>query len=141
MARKVIKSSSILGHTRKNLNDNLLELYTADATLLTRISPAVQTLVATGAVTAGVKVLELSHTGTVIAAAMASAVNHPGFFAVVNTSASGTAAHTLTLTTGTLNGTNKIATLNAPGEALLIYFDAAGRGTIIANIGSVAISG
>ena len=81
-----------------------------------------QELLATGAVTAGVKSLELNHTGTIIAATAASAVDHAGFFYLVNTSASGTAAHKLTLTAGTFDGTNNIA------------------GRIIVNTGSVALS-
>jgi len=116
---------------------------TATATEINRVadvSARVQELTATGAVTAGVQSVELNHASTIIAATIASAVNHPGLFVVKNTSASGTAAHTLTLTAGTFNGTNNVATLNAPNEALIVYFDSAGKGTIVANVGSVALS-
>lgn len=99
-----------------------------------------QELTASGAVTAGVKTLRLNHASVVIAATMV-ATEHPGYFSVVDTSATGTAAHTLTLTGGTFNGTNTIATLNALNESLLVYFDAAGLGTIITNSGAVALSG
>lgn len=104
------------------------------------VSARVQELTATGAVTAGVQSVELSHASTVIEATIADSANHAGFFIVKNTSASGTAAHTLTLTSGTFNGTNNVATLNAPNEALVVYFDSAGNGTIVENIGSVALS-
>ena len=104
------------------------------------VSARVQELTATGAVTAGVQSVELNHATVVAAATIADASTHQGLFIVKNTSASGTAAHTLTLTSGTFNGTNNVATLNAPNEALVVYFDSAGDGTIIENIGTVALS-
>lgn len=104
------------------------------------VSARVQELTATGAVTAGVQSVELNHASTVIAATIADASNHQGLFIVKDTSASGTAAHTLTLTSGTFDGTNNVATLNAPNEALVVYFDSAGNGTIVENVGAVALS-
>lgn len=98
-----------------------------------------QELTASGAVTTGVQSLELNHATVVVAATMV-ATEHPGFFYVVDTSASGTAAHTVTLTGGTWDGTNTVATFNAPAESLLVFFDAAGNGRIILNTGSVALS-
>lgn len=100
---------------------------------------AKQALTATGAVSADTKILELNHATVVIAATM-DAADHQGLFIVRDTSASGTAAHTVTLTNGTWDGTNTIATLNAPGEALTVFFDSAGRGQIIENTGAVALS-
>jgi len=50
------------------------------------------------------------------------------------------AAHTLTLTAGTFDGTNNVATLNAPGEALAVFVDGDGNGTILENTGAVALS-
>ena len=117
---------------------------TATATEINRaadVSARVQELTATAAVTAGVQSLELNHASTIIAATIASTLNHPGLFVVKDTSATGTAAHTVTITTGTWNGTNKIITLNALNEALAVYFDSAGDGTILVNVGSVALSG
>ncbi len=117
---------------------------TATATEINRaadVSARVQELTATAAVTAGVQSLELNHASTIIAATIASTLNHPGLFVVKDTSATGTAAHTVTITTGTWNGTNKIITLNALNEALAVYFDSAGNGTILVNVGSVALSG
>ena len=103
-------------------------------------SALAQGLTASGAVTAGVRSVELNHASTVIAATIADARAHQGLFVVKNTSASGTAAHTLTLTSGTFNGTNNVATLNAPNEALIVWFDSAGNGTIVENVGAVALS-
>ena len=105
------------------------------------VSARVQELTATAAVTAGVQSLELNHASTIIAATIASTLNHPGLFVVKDTSATGTAAHTVTITTGTWNGTNKIITLNALNEALVVYFDSAGNGSILVNLGAVALSG
>lgn len=104
------------------------------------VSARVQELTASGAVTAGVQSVELNHATVVVAATIANAANHQGLFIVKDTSASGTAAHTLTLTAGTFNGTATVATLNAPNEALVVYFDSAGNGTIVENIGAVALS-
>jgi len=104
------------------------------------VSGRTQELTATDAVTAGVQSLELNHATVVVAATIADASNHQGLFIVKDTSASGTAAHTLTLTAGTFDGTNNVATLNAPNEALIVYFDSAGDGTIVENVGTVALS-
>ncbi len=99
-----------------------------------------QELTVSGAVTAGVQSVELNHASTIIAATSADAAAHQGFFIVKNTSASGTAAHNLVLTSGTFDGTNDTATLNAPNEALVVFFDSSGNGTIVENVGAVALS-
>jgi hypothetical protein len=98
------------------------------------------TATAGGTIAAGIQSVELNHTGTIAAATIADAANHQGIFIVKDTSATGTAAHTLTLTAGTFNGTNNVATLNALNEALVVYFDSAGNGTVIENVGTVALS-
>lgn len=98
-----------------------------------------QVLTASGAVAPGVQSLELNHASVVVAATMV-ATEHKGLFIVKDTSATGTAAHTLTLTGGTFNGTATVATLNARDEFLAVYFDSTGRGQVIANVGSVALS-
>lgn len=104
------------------------------------VSARVQELTVTGAVTAGVKSVELNHATVVVEATVADAANHQGLFIVKNTSATGTAAHTLTLTAGTFNGTATVATLNAPNECLVVYFDSNGDGTIVENVGSVGLA-
>lgn len=104
------------------------------------VSARTQELTASGAVTAGKQSVELNHATVVIAATIADAVNHQGLFIAKDTSATGTAAHTLTLTAGTFNGTNNVATFNARDECLVVYFDSTGRGTIIVNVGGVALS-
>lgn len=99
----------------------------------------VQELTATGTVSVTTRVLELNHATVIVAATLAQAPVSQ-MFIVKDTSASGTAAHTLTLTAGTFNGTNNVATLDAPNEALVVYFDSAGNGTIVENVGTVALS-
>ena len=95
-------------------------------------------LTASAAVPATVRVLELNHASVVIAATYTVVPNT--IFIVKDTSATGTAAHTLTITGGTFNGTNTVATLNARDEFLIVHFDSAGRGQVIANVGAVALS-
>jgi len=104
------------------------------------VSARVAELTVSGDILAGVQSVELNHDTVVVAATIADAANHQGLFIVKDTSASGIAAHTLTLTAGTFDGTNYIATLDAPNEALVVYFDSAGNGTIIENIGAVALA-
>jgi len=99
-----------------------------------------QELTASGAVNPGAQIVELNHATVVIAATIADFAAHPGIFIVKDTSGSGTAAHTLTLTAGTFDGTNNVATLNAPGEALAVFVDGDGNGTILENTGAVALS-
>lgn len=103
-------------------------------------SPVSQELTASGAIVPGVQSIELNHATVAVVTTIADAKEHHGLFMVVDTSASGTAAHTVTLTSGTFNGTNNVATLNAPKEALIVWFDSAGNGTIVENVGTVALS-
>jgi hypothetical protein len=100
----------------------------------------VQELTASGAVTAGVNSIELNHATVVIAATIADLANHPGLLVIKDTSATGTAAHTVTATAGTFDGTNNVVTLNALNECIAIWVDSAGNGTILENVGSVAVS-
>lgn len=109
------------------------------ATHFSGVMMNVQELTASGAVKAGINFLELNHATVVIAATIADAKNHQ-LLMVKDTSATGTAAHTVTLTSGTWDGTNTIITLNALNEAILVAFDSAGNGTILENVGSVALS-
>ena len=104
------------------------------------ISGETQELTVSGAVNAGAQIVELNHATVVVAATIADFAAHAGIFIVKDTSASGTAAHTLTLTAGTFDGTNTVATLNAPAEQLVVFVDGDGNGTILQNTGSVALS-
>lgn len=97
-----------------------------------------RTLTASAAVPTGTQFIELNHASVVIAATLV--VTPSSMLIIKDTSATGTAAHTVTLTGGTFNGTATIATLNARDEMLVVFFDSAGRGQVIANVGAVALS-
>jgi len=104
-------------------------------------STQVQELTVSGAILDGVQSVELNSTAAeIVAATLADASAHQGLFVVKNTSASGTKAHTVTITTGTWDGTNKVITLNAPKECIAVFFDSAGNGTLLENVGEVALS-
>ena len=102
------------------------------------VSARVEEHTASGAVTAGVQSVEINSVAAV-ALTIADAANHPGLFIVKHTSSSDAQSHTLTLTSGTFDGTNSVALLNAANEALVTYFDSAGDGTIVENVGSVSL--
>ena len=93
-----------------------------------------------GDVAAGVPAIELNHATVVVAAVIPDLADHAGLLIIKNTSASGTAAHTVTATAGTFDGTNNVVTLNALNECIAIWVDSAGNGTILENVGTVAIS-
>lgn len=100
----------------------------------------VQTLTATGAITINNGTVLLNH-ATVIIAATLDAPTAGDDLVIWDISASGTAAHTVTLPAGvTFDGTNNTATLNAPGEALHIRAASATRWLILENIGAVGLS-
>ncbi len=100
----------------------------------------VQELTVSGAVTPGVNAIELNHATVVVAATIADLADHPGFLVIKDTSASGTAAHTVTAAAGTFDGTNDVLTLNAPKECIVLWIDSAGNGTIVENVGAVVLS-
>jgi len=113
----------------------------AEITAIADVSARVQELTVSGAITAGVTMVELNHVSTVIAATIANAALHAGVpVTFKDTSASGTAAHTVTLTSGTFDGTNNIATFDAPGEQLVVVFGSDGNGLVILNTGTVGLS-
>ena len=92
----------------------------------------------TGAVPKKVQALYLNHT-TKIEATIASSKDHKGFFVVKQIDA-GTAGHTVTMTAGTWDGSNNIITLNADIEFIIVWIDEEGTGSIVENVGSVALS-
>lgn len=103
------------------------------------VSGRLQTIAASGAITAGVQSVELNHADN-IAATIATSVAHPGLFiakAILEPTGSG---HTITLTAGTWDGSNTVATFADILDTLVVYFDSAGDGTIIENVGAVVLS-
>lgn len=102
---------------------------------------SVEELTESGAVSASATVIELNHATVVIAATIADMKVYAGkILTIKDTSVSGTAAHTVTVSGGTLDGTNTVATLNAPGEALVVLVDSNGDGIVLNNINAVALS-
>jgi hypothetical protein len=102
-----------------------------------------QTITDAGAqvVTAGKKSVLLNNAAATIAATIADASLHFGWFTVkAGLEPAGGQDHTCTITTGTWDGTNKIATFADINDALVVFFDHAGNGTIISNTGAVALS-
>lgn len=118
----------------------LITATASEINLAADVGSRVQELTATGAVTAGVQSVELNHATVAVDATIADSTNHQGLLVIKDTSASGTAAHTVTLTSGTFDGTNNKVTLNAPNECIAVYIDSAGDGTIMENVGAVALS-
>ena len=105
------------------------------------VSGRVQELTASGDVTAGIQSVELNHTSVTIAAVIADSANHQGLFHAKATTEPGVGGdHTLTLTSGTFDGSNNVVTFADIGDACLIYFDSAGNGVIVENIGTVTFS-
>lgn len=99
-----------------------------------------QELTESGAITIDSGAVFLNHASTIIAATLDAPVAGDELY-IINTSASGTAAHTVTLPSGvTWDGTNNTATLNAPDEALHVIAVSATRWYILENIGAVALS-
>lgn len=100
-----------------------------------------QLMSVSGAVTAGKQSVLLNHATVAIAATIADASQHFGYFVVKAGLEPGVANdHTCTITTGTWDGVNKIATFADINDALVVFFDHAGNGTIISNTGAVALS-
>lgn len=101
---------------------------------------ASQQLTASGTITINSGVVLLSHATVAIASTLNPSVAGDELY-IINNSASGTAAHTVTLPTGvTFDGTNNTATLNAPNEALHMIAISATRWFILENIGSVGLT-
>jgi hypothetical protein len=98
----------------------------------------VQAMTANGAILETSDFVTLSKVG-VLAATIAAP--RAGRWLFIQQIDAGTDGHTVTLTEGTFNETNTIATFNADNEALLLYGVSATRFVVVENIGSVALSG
>jgi hypothetical protein len=100
----------------------------------------VQALTATAAISIKSGLVTLAHATVVIAATLAAPVAGDELI-IVNTSASGTVAHTVTVAGGvTVDGTLTILTFDAPEEAIHMIAVSASRWKILENIGSVGLS-
>lgn len=63
-----------------------------------------------------------------------------GRFLVITQADAGTVGHTVTLSPGTFDGTNDVATFNAPGETLVLFGLSNTRYAIVLNLGAVGLS-
>lgn len=118
---------------------NILDGVTATASELNNaadVSARTQEITSTGAVTAGVQSVELNSINSITATA-ASADNHQGVFVIKATGHSDD--HTFVFTSGTIDGTNSVALFEADNDALVLYIDSNGDGTIVENVGSVSL--
>jgi hypothetical protein len=133
------------GMTSSQAELNILTGVTATAAEINQaadVSAMDQLMAVSGAVTAGKKSVRLNHATVAIAATIASTANHYGLFHIKAVLEPGAGQnHTCTITTGTWNGTNKIATFADINDALLVFFGADGNGEIVLNTGAVAFSG
>ena len=93
---------------------------------------------ASGAISSDVSYVELNKSGASLA--MTIAAPEAGRFLVIVQTDSGTAGHTVTLTAGTYDGTNNVATFNAQNECLVLFGVSATRFVIVENIGAVGLS-
>jgi hypothetical protein len=141
LAENAAANLAALGVTAAAAELNLIDGVGATAAEINKaadVSSYVLELTATAVIPATVRQVELNHASVVIAATYTVVPNTT--MIIKDTSATGTAAHTVTLTGGSFNGTATIATLNARDEMLMVHFDSAGRGQVIVNVGAVALS-
>lgn len=126
---------------------NLLDIDFFDLRFLRKVieglavsAETVQTLTASGAVSTDTTLLQLDHTTVAIAATL-DVSTYYGTLTVRTPTEPGVAAdHTLTVSGGTLDGSNTVATFADINDTLVINFDGAGNGVIMSNIGSVVLS-
>lgn len=119
----------------------ILRSLSADLVEIDYIGNSYQELTATGAIRPSRRgIVALNHASTVIAATLAAPQTGDEYI-IIDTSASGTAAHTITLPSGvTWDGTNDVATLDAPNEMLHVIATSPTRFRVLVNVGSVAFS-
>ncbi len=115
--------SDVAGHPIKNLAKDRTKI---------------QDMLASGAINEYAELVRLNSTTPLIAATIAAP--RPGRFLVITQIDGGIAGHTVTLTAGTFDGTNDVATFDAAGETLVLYGVSETRFMIVENIGTVAFS-
>jgi len=95
----------------------------------------------TGAFLSSTRALRLNDNSTPIVATWPGSVVAGQIASIINTSASGTAAHSVELAAGvTFDGTNDKVTLNAPDEAIFIIATSSTRWHVIAQVGTPVFS-
>lgn len=97
----------------------------------------IEELTESGAISLTSGIVLLNHSTTPVEATLAAPTAGDELY-LINSSAGGTAAHTVTCAAGvTFDGTNDMATLDAPGMALHLVAISATRWYIVSNNGTV----
>lgn len=94
--------------------------------------------IASGAINPQDSFVQLNSSGAVIEMTLPAPVE--GKHLIITHSDVSTSAHTITLASGTWDGTNDVATFNAENESLVLFGVSSTRYIIVENIGSVAFS-
>lgn len=111
------------------------------ARIIGQITNNAEELTASGAFTANVSQLQLNNNSTVITATWPTAPTTGKIALIINTSASGTAAHTVKLPAGvTYDGTNNTVTLNAPDESVSLVGSSTTRWRVLSSVGTPTFS-
>lgn len=137
-----VTATSFVGDVTGDITGDLTGDLTGDVTgnVVGEHRHSTQELTATGAITLDSGMVLLNHASTVIAATLDAPVAGDELY-IINSSASGTEAHTVTTAGGvTWDGTNNTATFDAPDEALHVIAISATRWFILNNIDSVGLS-
>ena len=106
------------------------------ATQAAAVTPS--TLTDSGVINEGDVVVTLNKAAGAMAITLARP--DPGRVLVITQIDAGTHGHTVTLASGTFDGTNNRATLNAQNETLVLYGISDRRFLILLNVGSVGLS-
>lgn len=137
-----VAAATFTGAVVGNVTGNITGDVTGNVTgnLAGQHKHSTQTLAASGAITINSGLAMLAHATIVIEATLDAPAAGDELY-IVDTSATGTAAHTVTVPAGvTWDGSHTIATFNAPGEALHVIALSATRWLILENIGEVVLS-
>ena len=117
------------------------QIYAAIIDALNYVSGATITTAGAQVVSAKTNNLLLNNATAAINATIADAKTHAGLFTVkAGLEPAGGKDHTLTLTIGTFDGTNRVATFADINDSLTVIFDIAGNGSVINNTGAVVLS-
>lgn len=118
---------------------NLAGAFAGAATINQLAFPS-QDITTTGtAISSTVTHVQLDKSDGVLASTLAAPST--GRLLIITQVDAGTSGHTVTLSSGTWDGTNPIATFNAKGETLVVLGLNAARFLVLVNLGSVAFSG
>ena len=115
--------------------------YIACSRVLGQLTNYAEELTTSGAFSANISQLQLNNSSTAITATWPTAPSAGKIAYIINTSASGSAAHTVKLPAGvTYDGTNNTVTLNAPDEAVSLVATSTTRWRVLSSVGTPTYS-